>query len=291
MYRIVYTIFYLLSLLPLRVLYVVTDVVFLLVYYVIGYRKKVVFYNLSIAFPKKSEAERKAIAKKFYRNFTDFFAETIKLFSAGDQFIGKHFTANYSEINDLLQQGKKCQVHLGHNFNWEWGYHSGVQKIKGSVLGVYMPLSNKTFEKIFVKLRSRFGGNLLPATNMRKAILPFRNQPYVLLLVADQSPHHHTKGSWVRFFNRPTSFYTAPENGARIAEMPVFFCHVTKIKRGSYQAHLMLATSNAALMEKGTLTKMYVEYLQEKMSASPDMWLWTHRRWKWEWKEEYGPVL
>ncbi|MES2881355.1 MAG: lysophospholipid acyltransferase family protein [Bacteroidota bacterium] len=291
MYRIIYAIFYLLSLLPLWLLYLFTDVVFLLVYYVIGYRKNVVFYNLSIAFPEKSEADRKAIAKKFYRNFTDFFAETIKLFSAGEKFISNHFTGNYSLINNFLHEGKKCQVHLGHNFNWELGYHSGVQNIKGTVLGVYMPLSNKIFEKIFLKLRSRFGGNLLPATNMRKAILPFRNLPYALVLVADQSPHHHTKGTWVRFFNKPTSFYTAPENGARIAGMPVIFCHVTKLKRGFYQVHFMLATNNAALMEKEALTKMYVQFLEEKMSMSPDMWLWTHKRWKWEWKEEYGPVL
>jgi KDO2-lipid IV(A) lauroyltransferase len=132
--------------------------------------------NLAIAFPKKSEAEREAIAKKFYRNFTDFFVETIKLFSANDKFLNKHFIADYSAFDKIKEQGKKCQVHLGHNFNWELGYLAAVPNIPFKVLGVYMPLSNEIFERIFRKLRTKRGGYLLPATDIRNTILPFRHE-------------------------------------------------------------------------------------------------------------------
>lgn len=290
MYYVVYGLLYGLSLLPLKVLYLLSDFLYFVIYYVAGYRKKVVMHNLAIAFPQKSEAERMIIAKKFYRNFTDFFIETIKLFSAGDDFIDKHYKADYSLFHQIDKQGKKCQVHLGHNFNWEIGYQSIVSHIRQKPLGVYMPLSSKIFERIFKKLRSKRGGFLLPATDMRRAILPFRSEPYALLLVADQSPPSPQSGIWVNFFGRPTAFVRGPENGAKAGDLPVIFCYVTKVKRGYYQGHFLLAEENPATLEKGELTKRYARFLEEKMNEQPENWLWSHRRWKHDWKPEHGEV-
>src|SRR5678809_318100 len=120
MYSIVYGLLYLVSLLPLRVLYLFSDFAYFIIYYVAGYRKKVVLDNLSIAFPEKTESEKKQIAKEFYRNFTDNFIETIKLISAGKNFLRKHYICDTQLFEELYRQGKKCQVHLGHNFNWEF---------------------------------------------------------------------------------------------------------------------------------------------------------------------------
>jgi len=286
----VYGFLFFLSLLPLPVLYLISDFFYFIIYYVTGYRKKVVMQNLTIAFPEKSDEERKRIARRFYRNFTDFFVETIKLFSASDRFLEKRFIGDFSAFEKVKQQGKKCQVHLGHNFNWELGYLASLPHIKLTALGVYMPLSNKTFERIFRKLRTKKGGYLLPATNLRQAILPFRNEPYALLLVADQSPPYPENGIWVNFFNRPTPFVRGPENGARASDLPVIFCHVTKPKRGYYIGHFTLAEENPAALAKGELTKKYARFLEEKMKEHPDIWLWTHRRWKWDWKPEYGKI-
>ena len=288
MYYLVYGLFYLLSLLPLRALYILSDLFFFLIYYVVGYRKKVVLYNLSIAFPERTAAERKEIARKFYRNFTDFFVETIKLFSAGETFVKKHFVADYSVFDRLQAEGKKCQVHLGHNFNWEIAYHSITSSIRQKPLGVYMPLSNKTFERIFQKLRSRKGGVLLPATRMRTALLPFRHEPYVLLLIADQSPATPKSGMWVPFFGRPTAFVSGPESGARIGNLPVIFSYFSKRKRGHYEGHFVLAAENPSALEKGALTKKYAQFLEEKTREQPEIWLWTHKRWKWNWEPEHG---
>lgn len=290
MYYLVYGLLYLFSLLPLKLLFLLSDGIYVVMYYLAGYRKKVVLRNLSIAFPNKTEAERKRIAKKFYRNFSDFFVETIKLFSASDRYFEKHYQSDYSVFDRLYAEGKKCQVHLGHNFHWELGYLGSVPHIKLTVLGVYMPLTNKIFERIFIKLRTKRGGNLLPATDMRNAMLPFRNEAYALLLVADQSPPNPQNAIWVNFFGKPTAFVRGPENGARLGNLPVVFCYITRIKRGYYRGHFDLGIENPAALEKGEVTKIYAKFLEEKMNAQPENWLWTHKRWKWDWKEEYGEI-
>jgi KDO2-lipid IV(A) lauroyltransferase len=290
MYYLVYGLLYFLSLFPLRALYLLSDLFYFLIYYVVGYRKQVVLYNLGIAFPEKTGEERRRIAKKFYRNLTDFFVETIKLFSASDRFLEKRFVADFSVFDKLNEQGKKCQVHLGHNFNWELGHLASVPHLKLKALGVYMPLTNKVFDRIFRKLRIKTGAYMLPATNMRTALLPFRHEPFALLLVADQSPPNPQNGIWVNFFNRPTPFVRGPENGARGGDLPVVFCHVLKVKRGYYKGYFTLAEENPASLAKGELTKKYARFLEEKMREQPDNWLWTHKRWKWEWKPEFGKI-
>src|ERR1700712_216079 len=121
MYYLFYGFLYLVSLLPMRVLYVISDAIYVLIYYVFGYRRQVVMDNLAIAFPGKTEAERLRIAKKFYHNFIDSFIEVIKLVSAGDDFLQRRFTVDITELNELYATGQSCQIHLGHTFNWEWG--------------------------------------------------------------------------------------------------------------------------------------------------------------------------
>lgn len=290
-YRLTYGLLYGLSLLPMWVLYLITDFIYVLVFHVFGYRKKVVLQNLAIAFPEKTAEERMQIAKKFYRNFTDFFAETIKLISASDAFIHKHFSGNYEVLNRLHEKGLKYQVHLGHNINWELAYQSACLQLHGPVLGVYMPLSNKAFDRIFMKLRTQRGGHLLPANDMKNAMLPFRDQSYGLILVADQSPGKLEKAHWLQFFGRPTPFYGGPEAAARAAGLPVVFGYFQKLKRGHYRVILEEPTYPKADMPNGELTSRYVKYLEEKMRLQPDIWLWTHRRWKHAWNEAYGPVL
>lgn len=291
MYYVIYGLLYFLSLFPLRVLYLISDFAYFIVYHVVGYRKKVVFYNLLIAFPKKSDKERRQIAKKFYRNFIDNFIETIKLISAGKKFISKHFSCDTMLFEELYQLGKKCQVHLGHNFNWEIANLAMAFYTPYSLLSVYMPINNKTFDRLFKKIRSKTGSVLLPATQMRTAILPWRDKQYLLALVADQNPGVPSKGYWVKFFGRPTPFVTGPEKGARSNDTAVIFINFTKTKRGHYVAHPELATSEPNSLPEKELTKIYIQYLERVIRACPEMWLWSHRRWKHEWKPEYGGII
>jgi KDO2-lipid IV(A) lauroyltransferase len=291
MYYIVFGLLYFLSLLPLKVLYLLSDFAYFILYKIAGYRKKVVFQNLSLAFPHKSEQEKKAIAKKFYRNFTDTFIETIKLISVNKKFIDRHFTFDSSVFDKIFAEGKKCQIHTGHNFNWEFANLGVAGNIPFTFLGVYMPIENKIFDRLFLKIRAKTGGVLLPATDMRNAIIPWRNSQYALGLIADQSAGDRHKAFWVNFFGKPAPFVRGPESGARMGNIPVVFGHFTKKKRGYYEGHFHLEEENPKALSAGELTLRYIHYLEKVISDHPEMWLWSHRRWKHEWKEEYGPIL
>ena len=287
MYFIVFGFYYLLSLLPMRILYIISDGIYLIVYYVIGYRKKVVMQNLKIAFPKKSNAERVKIAKAFYHNLLDSFIETIKLVSASRRFLEKRVTANWEVLDPFFKSGKSCQIHLGHTFNWEWGHHVLNNHTKYQVLVVYMPLSNAVLEKLMNNLRVRYGNKFIAAGNMSKSMETFKDTQYLLGLVADQSPGNLNNAYWMNFFGRPTGFVSGPEKGARTANIPVLFTHIVKPKRGFYQAFLEVACEDPGALKEGELTLRYARYMEKVIHSNPEMWLWSHRRWKHSWNPAY----
>ena len=291
MYYVVYGFLWLVSLLPLRILYLFSDAVYGFLFYISKYRRDVVAKNLAQAFPEKSEKERLVIAKKFYHNLVDTFIETLKLFSSGKKFINRHLTADFTIINELQKQGKSFQIHAAHQFNWEWINHHYALNFKLPLVAVYMPLLNKTFEKIFYKMRTRYGTVMLPATDMRKSFIPWRHKQHALVLVADQNPGDPTNSYWVNFYNKPAPFVKGPERSARDKECPVVFVLSWKRGRGKYHTEFILSTDNAASMPETALTKKYAEFLTDMIREQPEMWLWSHRRWKWEWKPEYGEVI
>ena len=292
MYYFIYGPLYVLSLLPLRLLYLFSDLAYGFIYYIVRYRKKTVYDNLIIAFPNKSPAEIRSIAKQFYKNFADSFIETIKTFSASEDFIRRHFTGDFSIFDELYHKGfQKVQLHSGHYFNWEYANLSIPLHLVYPLLTVYMPITNKTFNTIFYKMRAKTGAKLLSAINVRSEILPHRNEKYVLALVADQNPGDPRNAFWVNFFNRPTPFVRAPENGARRGNSPVVFCHFRRERRGYYTIVFELADENPSSSKVGELTKKYADFLQWSIEQQPENWLWSHRRWKWEWKEAYGKII
>jgi KDO2-lipid IV(A) lauroyltransferase len=291
MYFIVFGLLYLLSLLPLRVLYLFSDFAYILIYYVIGYRKKIVMQNLTLAFPDKTETDRKEIARKFYRSFTDNFIETIKLISASNSFIKKHFHGDYSVVNELYKKGKKCHVHLGHNFNWEMANLSLPLYSPYTMLTVYMPITSKVMNRLLMYIRIRTGANLLPAIYMRNAMVPYRNKVYLMALVADQNPGVPKRAHWFHFFGKPTPFQIGPEKAAKGSDAAVVFCRIIKRKRGYYEPHFKLVTEDPKSYPETVLTQQYVAYLEDVIRDQPETWLWSHRRWKWEWKPEYGRII
>jgi Kdo2-lipid IVA lauroyltransferase/acyltransferase len=285
MYYILYSFLYLISLLPLRVLYFISDGIYFLIYYIIGYRKKVVLNNIVIAFPEKTEKERIRIAKNFYHKFIDSLIETLKLLSASDSFFKKRFTADWNLIDRYYDQNKAVQIHLGHNFNWEWGNVVIAKMLRYPILAVYMPLSNKIFNRLFLKIRSRSGSHLLSALNMSNDFLPFRGQKYCLGLVADQSPGKLFKAKWFDFFGRKTAFTIGPAKNAIRNDTVVLFVFVERLKRGYYNMNISVAEEHPGQSNEDELTLKFVKYLEYVIRKNPDMWLWSHRRWKHEWKE------
>jgi KDO2-lipid IV(A) lauroyltransferase len=296
MYYLVYAALYLLSLLPMRALYFLSDVVNGIVFRLMGYRRQVVMDNLLIAFPERSTEEREKIARAFYRNFTDSFVEVIKLLSASERFLQRRFSIDAEVLKKLHASGKSCQLHLGHNFNWEWGQLVLSSIIPYRLLVVYMPIRNKIFEKLFYRLRTRSGNIFLPARNMRNAMEPYLDRQYLLGLVADQNPGNLENAFWLEFFGKRTPFVSGPEKAARENDLAVVFAYIRKPRRGYYQAVVELATASASSLEPGELTALFVKYLENVIRRNPSLWLWSHRRWKHAWRPEFesqwvGPHL
>lgn len=288
MYYVVYGLLYLISLLPLRLLYVLADGLALFIYYVLRYRRKVVMDNLQIAFPEKTQAERSRIAIKFYRNFVDNFIETLKLLSASPSFIRSHFHIDNPEIlEDFYQAGRRCQLHLGHTFNWELANAAMPLLSDYPFIVAYMPIENKVFERLLLHLRGRTGTILLPATRLQRSILPYRNTRYLLTLVADQAPGNPDQSYWLNFFGRPSSFVRGPERGARAGDIPAVFVRFYKTSRGHYRVYLTTIADHPAQLPEGELTRRYRGLLEDAIRQDPDLWLWSHKRWKTSWKEEF----
>ena len=287
MYYLVYGILYLVSLLPLRGLYLVSDFLYFLAYHIIGYRKKVVMQNLDRAFPEKSKAEKIRIARRFYLNLIDSFVEALKLLSVGDRFIEKQFTGNWEVLNDLYKTGRSCQILVGHTFNWEWGNYALARKVSYKFLAVYMPLSNKIFERLFLSLRQKSGAIMLPATEMKSSMIPHRGTQYALGLVADQSPGSPSRAYWIQFFGQKTAFIPGPEKGARSGNIPVVFAHIEKKRRGYYNAVFSMGEVNPGSTPEGEITIKYARYMESVIRQFPDMWLWSHKRWKHPFQPSY----
>lgn len=271
-------------------LYGIADFFFFILYVLIGYRKDVVMKNLAIAFPEKTEEERKKIARQFYRNFCDNWIEAIKLFSISKRTLNKRVTADYSEINALYKKGKSCQLHLGHMFNWEWGNVHFALHTPYKWLGVYAPISSKIFNRLFLHLRNKFNTVLLPANDMKRAMLPHRGTQYALGLAADQNPSNPFKCYWLNFFDTKTAFMYGPERGARAGNIPVIYIELTKPRRGYYHIQAILLEEDPAETKEGELTLRYVRLLERTIRNQPDIYLWTHKRWKHHWSEEYSSL-
>ena len=287
MYYVIYGLLWLISLLPFSILYFISDAFYGLIYYVIGYRKEVVMHNLLIAFPEKTEKERIRIAKDFYHNLVDYFIESIKLITIDDKEFYKRCSGNFDELNRLAATGTNIQLHSGHQFNWEWANRIYSQKLNIPFVLVYMPISNKAIDKIFRNIRLKHGTVLIDATKYKRDILGLKKQQHAFALVADQSPPNVTSGYWLNFFSRPTPFLYTPEKNAQRAAVPVGFASFKKVKRGYYKFETTIITLNAAETQKGELTRKYRSFLEQQIREQPANYLWSHRRWKFEYKPEY----
>lgn len=290
MYYLVYGLCYVISLLPTWLLYRLSDAVAFLLYSVVRYRRRIVLDNLRTAFPGKTAAERRRIARNFYRNFTDNFIETIKLLSASPAWLNKHFVIDNPEVmEDFAKEGRKIQLFLGHLFGWEVANVAMPLLTRFKFIVVYMPVGNKVFERLFLRLRGRTGTVLLPATSMQRAILPYRNTVYALALVADQAPGGPENTYWLNLFGRPTAFIRGAERGARVGDIPAVFARVYKKGRGLYRSHLTTMADHPAGLPEGELTLRYRDLLEAAIREQPATWLWSHKRWKFNWDDRFAP--
>lgn len=291
MYYVVYGFLWVCSLLPLRVLYLFSELFYGLAFYIFKYRRKVVLDNLKIAFPEKSEKERIRIAKKFYRNFIDTFIEAVKLISMSGRQIEKHSSFEFELVNRLIEQGKNIHVMAGHQFNWEFGNLIFAKNLNIPFVGIYMPISNKILDRVFYNIRKRYGTVLISAQDFKNKRHEVFARQYTLGLAADQNPGDPSNAYWMNFMGKPAPFVTGPAKGAVKNNTAVLMVAFKKIKRGYYHFSVRLITEEGSQYSPEELTYMYKCSLEEVIREDPANYLWSHRRWKHQWKPEYGEIF
>jgi KDO2-lipid IV(A) lauroyltransferase len=289
MYYIIYGLLYGISLLPFFVLYRISDFVYIIVFYVAGYRKQVVFNNLDIAFPEKSKKEKRHIAKQFYKNLIDTFLESIKLISISEKNFHKRAYMDFTEMKRLIDSGKNIQLHSGHQMNWEYANWVIATQVTIHWIGIYMRINNKALNRIFYKLRNKENTVLIAAQEFRSRAHACFNQQYTIGLAADQNPGEPSRAYWLNFFGRPAPFVTGPDKGARKNNTAVVFVRFVKLKRGYYRFDTEVITEHGGELAEGQLTLMYRDFLEKTIRENPDNYLWSHRRWKWGYNESFKP--
>ncbi len=280
MFYIVYGFLYVVSLLPFFILYRISDLFYVLAYYVMGYRKEVVFNNLRIAFPEKSEKERILIAKKFYKNLMDTFIESVKLLSISDGAFKKRAIMDLTEVHALIAKGKSIQLHSGHLMNWEYAHWAIAREMPIPWIGVYMTIKNKIVEKLFYKIRNKGNTILVPKSQFKSRAHEIFSQQYAIGLLGDQNPGQPISGYWLNFFGRPVPFISGPDKGAIKNNTAVVFVKFVKTKRGYYRFEPTVITEDGRNFEEGMLTRLYRDFLEAAIREHPDNYLWSHRRWK-----------
>lgn len=266
---------------PFRLLYGFSDLVYYLVYYVAGYRKKVVFNNLRNSFPGKPEPEIEKIAKGFYRHFSDLLIETMKAFTMTEEAVIRRYKfSNTSVPDDLFRQGRQAICVAGHYGNWEWaGIASGKQMLHKPV-GFYKPLSNGYIDRYIQRTRVRGRSKLASIVKTAETFKTDWGEPAIFYMVADQSPSSARLAYWVDFMNQDTAALHGPEKYARINNIPVVFACVQKVKRGYYSVTFKMLEAEPAKTKTGEITGRFMKMLEEVIIANPEYYLWSHRRWK-----------
>ncbi|MFV0592888.1 MAG: lysophospholipid acyltransferase family protein [Draconibacterium sp.] len=270
------------SLLPFSVLYLISDFMYFILRYVVKYRKKVIFENLSYAFPEKSEEEIKIIANKFYRHFCDFSLETIKLHNMNIADMEKRVKIKGIETGNAIADEGKSMITLGfHYSNWEWGSYLQA-KSKHQLQMVYSPLrGNSAMEHFMLYSREKWGGQSIPIHKIARALLEYMKskKPNTLWLASDQTPPADSP-FWTYFLNREAPFFMGPEKIAIKTNQPIVFVYMKKTGRGHYEANLELLIREPAKLQHKDILLTYIKRMEEIIHETPEYYLWSHRRWK-----------
>ncbi|MFK8060734.1 MAG: lysophospholipid acyltransferase family protein [Polaribacter sp.] len=281
-YGIFYPIIWLFSKLPFRVLYLISDIFFFFVFFIFKYRKTVVFSNLKLAFPEKTEDELQKIQKKFYHYFIDFFIESLKSLTISDKEIKKryHFK-NIDLINELYKNNRSIALMMAHYGNWEW-ISSLPLHTKIDTYASYTKVSNIYFEQIVKNYRSKFGMFLTKSVDTTKTILlnHKKGKQSLFVLISDQSPQLGKTQYWRSFFDIKVPVFTGADLIARKFDFAVVNANVKRTKRGFYEIDFDLITDNAKELPKHKVIDVYTEMIEKHIKKQPEFYLWSHKRFK-----------
>ena len=283
-YCLLYGLWYALSVLPMWVHYLLSDLLCVIIYRLVGYRIKVVRKNLRESFPEKSEQELQRVECQFYHWFCDYLAETVKLSTISRRQMRRRMVFKGTEqVDALLEQGRSCAIYLGHYCNWEWVTSLPLWvSPKGQCGQIYHPLENKWFDRMSLRFRQRLGAVCIPMAETLRRLLQYREegQPVVIGYISDQVPFWNNIHHWCQFLNHDTPVLTGTERLARKTGHAVFYLDIQRVKRGYYEATFKLITLEPKTMGEYEITDAYFRMLEASIRRAPQYWLWSHNRWK-----------
>lgn len=267
-----------LSYLPLRLLYVVADIIYLLLCTVLPYRKKVIDHNLNLAFPEKTNQERAQIRKDFYRFFADLLVESIKNLSISEKELSARFKLVNPEIIEQTKiKNKPVLLVAGHYNNWEWLITSQALWFKQNNFGIGMPLSHPFWNQKLTQRRERFGLKVVHANNYQTA---FNKPNPIVLVLADQAPSSAANCLWLPFLGQESGVIFGPEYMANLYDCIVIFANISRYKRGYYNIEIEVLVEDANQLNYQDLTRLHLQKLEAQIQQNPARWLWSHKRWK-----------
>lgn len=276
-------IFYPISLLPLWIIYIIMFPFYLIVNFLVRYRKKVITENLRLSFPDKPCSEIRHLRNVYYWYLAQIAAEMIKMLTLSRKNVMKRYRCSNPEVvNKFFEEGRSVVLMSGHYNNWEWLVLSLDLQFKHKGIGVGSHNTNQVFEKLINKARTRYGDQVVFNDNVRDAFAHHETNhiPAAYLILADQSPSNPKRCYVTDFLNRKTGFIRGAEGYARKYNLPVLYYDVIKERMGYYRFDVKLITDSPNELPEGAIMQRYVELLEQTIRRKPEFWLWSHRRWK-----------
>lgn len=273
---------YLVAWLPLPLVYALSNLLYLVLFRLIGYRKKVVIENLSNAFPQKSKQEILVLADQFYRYLCDLMLETFKTLTFSKKQaleVFEYTPETFELINSYAQKGQSLIFVVGHHGNWEWSGNPLGINFKGNMQVIYHQLTNKYFDGLMYRMRTRFGCSLIEMRDVTRTMLKNKATVTATGFIADQTPSPEN-AHWMWFLNQPTPVFRGTEVIARKFNYPVIYFTTKRVRRGKYISHASVLCAEPKLTKEGEITELHTRMLEQDIINQPEIWLWSHKRWK-----------
>ena len=258
------------------------DILFVIAYFVVRYRRQVTRENLAHAYPELSEKERRRIERRYYRHICDLLVEAIhNLYASPKAILSRYRFVNRDFVNQYYEQGRSVVLMSSHYNNWEYMITSLNFQIRHHAVGVGKPLQDRGARYI-TRRRGRYGTEIVDQTDVRQTMEYYHRYhvPVAYMMLSDQSPSNERKSFWTTFMHQETPFLYGAEYFARKYNMPVLYYDVRKVRRGHYEVQFSLLCENPAEVPQYTIVSRYVDRLEQTIAEHPEYWLWSHKRWK-----------
>ena len=265
--------------------YIVENLLFFILYYCLRYRMKVVKANLRNSFPEKSEQERAAVCRSFYRTLAEIFVDTVNMAHMSEEkgrtvLTVKGFEEHYAKVH-----GRDWIAMTAHFGCWEYCSYWGLYERSQMLVAVYHPLRSKVMERLYQRLRNYENSMTVAMKDSLRFYLRNRERGIegknlVMGLIADQNPPRRPDSHWFRFLNQDTIFFDGGEKLALRCNLPVYFVRMERLQRGRYQMSFEPIYDGVEEVAEYEITERYVRRLEAMICEHPELWMWSHRRWK-----------